>query len=438
MHTRTRGSGTLRHAVAAAMTVAALTGGVLASAPTAVAAVPAVDCTVTPLRCPVIAPIGGATDVALDGTGKAYVSTNSGNLYEVVNLQGDDKPGLLVTGLGDAVGLALDGEGHAYVVNRGGVLHRVDLKTRAVTPVATGLGHGVKVALDRQGHAYVADLSGGILWRIALADGSKTPVATPRLKDAKGVALDGRGRAYVSSKSGSLYEVDLDNGFSRRVLVDWPDENTPGVAVTGSGTVVLSTRGGHLYEVDPESGRVRLAARNLGDAFGMTVDVKGDVYITQWAQGKLVKVTGAVRPGPSPGGGLEVTAVPAITAVPGGKAVPRVKVTNRTTSAIGSQDIRLTLGPAHVGWDYNVIYQDRQGGIIETPCTVDRVDRTTSLCRNVPLELAPGQSTELRTEVQVSKEARPCELPSLAWHIADKRAKSDWLMLNRDGSRPRC
>ncbi|MFF3343628.1 hypothetical protein [Streptomyces flavidovirens] len=434
MHARTRGSGTLRHAVAAAMTVAALAGGVLASAPAAVAAVPAVDCTVTPLRCPTIAGIGGAADVALDGTGKAYVSATNGVLHEV-NVQ-DGGARRLATGLGDAVGLALDGEGHAYVVNRGGELNRVDLKTGVVTRVATGLGEGVKVALDRQGHAYVADLSGGILWRIALADGSKTPVATPRLKHAKGVALDGRGRAYVSSKLGSLYEVDLDNGSSRRVLVDWPDENTPGVAVTGSGTVVLSTREGHLYEVDPESGRVRLAARNLGDAFGMTVDVKGDVYITQWRQGKLVKVTGAVRP--SPGGGLEVTAVPNITAVPGDKAVPRVKVTNHGTSAIGTQDIRLTLGPAHVGWHYNVIYQDRQGGLIETRCTVDRGDPTTSLCPDVPLNLAPGQSAELRTEVRLSDQARPCELPAVTWHIGDKKAKSDWLVLNRDGSRPRC
>ncbi|MFF3343649.1 hypothetical protein [Streptomyces flavidovirens] len=431
MHARTRGSGTLRHAVAAAMTVAALTGGVLASAPAAVAAVPAVDCTVTPLRCPTIAGIGGAADVALDGTGKAYVSATNGVLHEV-NVQ-DGGARRLATGLGDAVGLALDGEGHAYVVNRGGELNRVGLKTGVVTQVATGIGHGVKVALDRQGHAYVTDL-GGILWRIALADGSKTQVATG-LTNAQGVALDGSGRAYVSSTTGTLYEVDLNNGSSR-VLVDWLQKDTPGVAVTGSGTVVLSTRDGHLYEVDPAASTVRLAARNLGDAFGMTVDAQGDAYITQWAQGKLVKVTGAVRP--SPGRGLEVTAVPGITAVPGGTAVPRVKVANRTTSAIEAQDIRLTQGPAHVGWHFNVIYQDRQGRTVETPCTVDPGDRTTSLCRNVPLNLAPGQSTELRTEVRVSDQAQPCELPSLTWHIADKKAKSDWLVLNPDGSRPRC
>ncbi|MEV3993943.1 hypothetical protein AB0J57_34205 [Streptomyces sp. NPDC049837] len=433
MRTHNGANGTLRRAVAAAMTVAALTGGVLASAPPAVAAPPTVDCTATPAQCPELATgfSGYPHEMALDGHGRGYVPTSAGNLYEV-----DVNTGRLTvraTGLGYATGVALDGQGRAYVLNLGGVLHEVNLANGATRQVTAGLGAGWKVALDHRGHAYTTDHTGS-LWRVSLTDGGKTK-AVGGLRSPVGVALDGRGHAYVSTSEGVLYEVDLNDGWSRRVVADWLND-APGVAMTGSGTVAVATRQGHLYEVDPRTGTVREAARGLGDGFGVAVDAEGNAYVVRAVQFAVWKVPGAIQPAPARG--LEVTAVPGTTAVPGGTAVPRVRVTNHGSSTIGTQDIRLTQGPAHVGWHFNVIYQDRQGRTIETPCTVDPVDRTSSLCKDVPLNLAPGESAELRTEVRVSPQARPCELPSITWHIADKQAKSDWLVLNPDGSRPHC
>ncbi|MCH6161749.1 hypothetical protein [Streptomyces marispadix] len=70
--------------------------------------------------------------------------------------------------------------------------------------------------------------------------------------------------------------------------------------------------------------------------------------------------------------------------MPGGTAWPRLKVTNSGSARIGNRDVTLKLGPAGVSWGFNVVYQDRNGNLVETPCRVADTDPNTSVCKDVP------------------------------------------------------
>jgi sugar lactone lactonase YvrE len=425
------------------VTVAAIaSGGIALGTPasaaegqtTAPAAAPAAAPAQDPLNCPsagcrrVAEGLSNPSGVALDGQGKAYVADgNSGNLAEIDLASGGRHE--ITTGLGNTLGVALDGEGHAYSTSTStGKLYQVDLSTGRKTEVANGLGSPHRLALEGNGKAVVTDYTNDRVWEVDLSNGRKAEVTTG-IGNPHGVALDGKGTAYVAAyDEGKLYSIDLGSG--RKSVVADGLGGVSGVALS-NGHAYLSQQGGKLLDVDLGSGAKRTVATSK-HMWDVAVGKDGSLYVTDNTSKVLWRVNdgGAPTPPPPPIGDAKVDLrpVPGITAVPGQSAVPRINVKNTGGKRIGNQDITLKLGPEGVKWGFNVVYQDRDGNVVETPCRVVDGDPGTSLCKDVPLDLDPGQSVELRTEVGTSSSLKPGDMPSITWKVADKTAKTDWLM----------
>ncbi|MGW0565420.1 hypothetical protein ACWDZ4_33695 [Streptomyces sp. NPDC003016] len=332
-----------------------------------------------------------AHGVALDGAGSAYVAHLWHEALWRIGLEDGRKSGMVAQYLGAPTDVALDGQGHAYVTDvKGDRLWEINLSSGEKREVATGLGDPQSVALDGQGHAYVTDSAAHKLWEVDLAGGSKTEIAGD-LGDAMGVALDGDRNAYVAdSLNNRVWRVDLDRGSKRTVVAGVSDPRE----------VVISSQG-HLY---------------IGDTGRKAV----------WRVTGL-EVTPPGRPQP------ELKAIPHIKAVAGGIATPRVTVRNTGSAPIGNADLTLTLGPAGVSWpdrpQVHVTGPDNRKQW--TPCTVNPRNETEAVCKDVPLSLKPGRSTELETRVRTSPSLRPGEMPGVHFRIGEKSAYADFLIVRR-------
>jgi sugar lactone lactonase YvrE len=443
MHTMGRNSRARRGSsgwLTTAVTVAAIaSGGIALASPanaapaqtTAQAAAPAPD----PVNCPsagcrrVAENLTDPYSVATDGRGKAYVANGStGNLVEVDLASGAQHE--VTTGLGKTYGVALDGNGHAFVTSTdSGKLYEVDLSNGRKTEVAGGLGSPHSLALDGHGKAIVTDYTNDKVWEVDLSNGRKAEITTG-IDNPHGIALDGNGTAYVAAYDAQkLYAIDLASGRKSVVADDVGKAN--GIALH-DGHAYMGTNDGKLLDVDLANGDKRTVATSK-QMHGVAVDKDGSVYVADNTNDVLWRVNdgGNPTPPPPPPSGdakVDLKPVPDITAKPGGSAVPRINVKNTGGKRIGNQDITLKLGPEGVSWGFNVVYQDRDGNLVETPCHVVDGDPGTSLCKDVPLNLDPGQSVELRTEVGTSSSLKPGDMPSITWKIADKTAKTDWLM----------
>jgi DNA-binding beta-propeller fold protein YncE len=433
----------------AAMTVAALVsgGGVAVAAPAADAApLPAINC--PSAACEKTAEgLGGADSVAMDKDGNAYVTDSSGGRLLKVKPDGTNE--VIADGLSAPEGVAVDGDS-AYVA-AGDSLWKVgtDGETQP-KQIASGIDSSVEgVALDRHGNAFVASKKGERLWSVNLTTGRKTKLAEG-IGYADGVAVDSTGdnvyvtTAWVGYSDGKLLRIPVkrDEQGRPQELAGRPHEvttelNDPqGLALSPDGTKAYAPQyeNGKLDEVDLKTGKVREAVTGLGKPAGLAFDSDGNARVADYDgnlwQAKYITGEGTPTPPPPPIGDAKVDLQPVshITAKPGGSAVPRINVKNTGGKRIGSQDVTLKLGPEGVKWGFNVVYQDRDGNLVETPCHVVDGDAGTSVCKGVPLNLDPGQSVELRTEVGTSSSLKPGDMPSISWQIADKTAKTDWLM----------
>lgn len=130
-----------------------------------------------------------------------------------------------------------------------------------------------------------------------------------------------------------------------------------------------------------------------------------------------------------------VVQVAGVTAVPGEPAVPRVVVTNTTGDHIGTRDVTLTLGPGGLHWmGWRSVYTPRNGGKEGFTCLPVPGNAKQSLCKNVNLDLAPGQSIELRTVVGTEKSLTPCEVPRVNFDVAGLgSADANFVMKDKNG-----
>ncbi|MFE9400058.1 hypothetical protein [Streptomyces flavidovirens] len=329
-----------------------------------------------------------AHGVAIDGAGSAYVADPHHDLLWRVDVNRGTKE-RAATGLGNATGVALDGEGRAYVTDtHGDKLWEVDLATKQKKTVATGLGDAQDVELDREGRAYVTDSHGDKLWEVDLATKRKKTVATG-LGDAMGVAIDGERQAYVTdSYHERLWRISLDRGTKENIL-------------TGTN--------------DPRD---------------LIIDPSGHFYVADSGADVVWRITGHTV---TPPGRTQVSmrAVPFLTAVPGGIASPAVRVTNTGSAWVGTTDVNLTLGPRGVSWlNPQEIYVTHDGTQLRTRCTINPADNTQATCKGVRLNLAPGQSAELHTEVRTSTRLQPGEMPRVTFRIGEASADADFRMVD--------
>jgi hypothetical protein len=362
-----------------------------------------------------------ATDGEVDSTGRNLYVTDSttGALYRKNLDTGQTKT--VATGLGYKTVLADDNT--AYNVAYGDdQVRRIDLTTGKVDVVTT-LPNPTDIELDGKGNAYISTAQGSHkLYRLNLATKQTTVVADGSYY-MYGVALDGKGHAYVSElgDGGHLYEVDLSDNTKREI----PGGAYSDFFISDSGQAYGIRSGvGELHRINLADGTTEKVATGLGSAVSIRSDRAGGVFVSSAGDGNVWHIPDLETQDAK----VDLHPVSHVTAVPGGTAWPRLKVTNSGHARIGNQDVTLKLGPAGVSWGFNVVYQDRDGNLVETPCRVVDGDAGTSVCKDVPLNLEPGQSVELRTEVNTDKSLKPGDMPSITWQIADKSAKTDWLM----------
>jgi hypothetical protein len=244
--------------------------------------------------------------------------------------------------------VAVDRQGNVYIAEKGNRRVRKVSRGGTITTFAGGgsaLGDGgtatsallrfpIGVAVDDQGNVYIADaddhkvrkVSGGTITTFAGTgkygySGDGGPATSARLNGPTGVAVDGQRNVYIS---------DADNYRVRKVSPDGTITTVAGSGASGSsgdGGPATSARlnqpegvavdgQGNLYIADAYVHRVRKVSRGgtinafagggsaLGDGgpatsaqlsqpFGVAVDGQGNVYISEYADHRVRKVSPA-------------------------------------------------------------------------------------------------------------------------------------------------
>jgi HYDIN/CFA65/VesB-like, Ig-like domain len=275
--------------------------------------------------------LGGSTGIAVDGSGKIYVSNTGGNSGSVTvypaGSNGDILPSATISGpsagLDSPIGIALDGSGNMYVANGGGNAAEPSLtvypagSSGDVAPIASissaigGLGSPAGVAVDASGNIYVANdggcagLNGGadtVTVYAAGSNGSGAPKATisgpnTGLSCPSGVAVDGSGDIYVVVNGDTLtiYPAGSNGNVAPSAAISGSNTglDTPvGIALDGSGNIYVLNLGfnfsgspfvtvyaaGSNGNVSP-SATISGPNTGLNSPTGIAADDSGDVYI---------------------------------------------------------------------------------------------------------------------------------------------------------------
>lgn len=114
-------------------------------------------------------------------------------------------------------------------------------------------------------------------------------------------------------------------------------------------------------------------------------------------------------------GNISVEGVPFRTAVPGHPGYPAVKITNRGGSTVGSLPIDVRLDSDALSWPLTELFRDSNGERVAR-CGLDEENRKMMHCA-AALNLHPGQSVTLRTEVRTAEYLKPGELPRTQWKV---------------------
>ncbi|MEV8309222.1 hypothetical protein AB0P36_18170 [Streptomyces flavidovirens] len=124
-----------------------------------------------------------------------------------------------------------------------------------------------------------------------------------------------------------------------------------------------------------------------------------------------------------------VAPVPGLTARPGGPAHPAVDVTNTGPTRIGKRTVTLSPGPAGVQFTRTQAVFLQREGAEPVPCRVSTGPRPTATCPDAPLNLKPGESVRLETEIHPSPGLRSGEMPSVTFTVGDLgSAKADFVI----------
>ncbi len=250
------------------------------------------------------AEFAGPNGVALDGSGNVYVADTGNNTIRKVTSKGvvttlAGNPGVSGTanGTGTAAefagpyGVALDGSGNVYVADSGNnTIRKVTSKgvvttlagDPGVSGTANGTGTAAKfsgpngVAVDGSGNVYAADYyntirkvtSKGVVTTLAgnpgvsgTANGTGTAA---EFAGPSGVAVDGSGNVYVADSGNDTIRKVTSKGVVTTLA------GKPGVTGSANGTGT---------------------AAEFNYPNGVAVDGSGNVYVADWSNNTIRKVT---------------------------------------------------------------------------------------------------------------------------------------------------
>jgi sugar lactone lactonase YvrE len=184
--------------------------------------------------------------IALDGSGNAWVTNESGSTLSEFSPTGTALNSLAPSGLFGAKGVAIDRNGVVWVANTAGnsafafTLSNGTLSNTATYPAATfSLSAPSAVAIDSAGNAYFTNFNGnsvtGISSAGALIAGSPF-TGNSNITSPSGIALDTTGNLYITSGSGSIIELTHAGAYSA-ALNDGTLQGPVSVALDGSNRV---------------------------------------------------------------------------------------------------------------------------------------------------------------------------------------------------------
>ncbi|MGW0315964.1 hypothetical protein [Streptomyces flavidovirens] len=431
-------TGRRRHSLAAAALVAGLACTGVSQAGTA-QAVPAPTTAeeLPPVNCPAelcktiishekTPGLQNPAGVAVDGSHTAYVVDNIGQKLYRVNLATLEKE-VITDVTTHPVGVALDGRGTAYVASYH-ELWAVDLATKKSTKVAALPGARFWDVEVKGDYAYLTGQVGKRLYRVPLtgADkGSVEVVTQPQpLASTYGLAWESEDNVFVGV-TGQLHQVNPQRGTWKPVV----EGTFFGLAFSPSRQLYGVDTKGTLYRIDPAAGKKTAVATGFTGAWDITFDTDGNAYVADFNGRAVVRVSGVESPAPPPppGDGKRpaVEMVHGVTAHAGRNAVPKVNVTNNTTDRIGKRTVTLTLGPGLTFAYGGELYLDR-GGVQTYRCHPNSTGRAAT-CPDVELDLYPGSTMELRTEVKTNSDLRAGEIPHVSFNVDGVgQAKADF------------
>lgn len=208
--------------------------------------------------------LGGPTDVALEASGAALVSSQQGPVTRVIPSTGTmvEVGSALNNGLG-LRGLALEGSGASVLVADAGwnridriTLESNDTSIAPATQSAATFSNAMDIMIEGGGLTALVTDAGGPgpqrLVRVTLASGTLTPLSV--LVNPIGIAIESGGATALVVENGSkrLDRIDLSSGIATPLVTGFSSPQF--VAIEAGGTTALVTDNASVYRATLATG----------------------------------------------------------------------------------------------------------------------------------------------------------------------------------------
>jgi len=150
-----------------------------------------------------------------------------------------------------------------------------------------------KIAWGPDGHLYVADYLGRHVMRLS-PSGTMSDLGTWRDPNMwnddgpRGIAFDSKGNLYVNNHAGGLYAIGSDG--SAEMLPDIRGQPVGGITFSSDDELYYTDMGGGRVLKVGADGQSQVVARGIENAFDLAFGLDGELYVSQRARNRVVKV----------------------------------------------------------------------------------------------------------------------------------------------------